>query len=492
MDTEERIMQERKEKGEALRSEGTEIYPYAYDLNATSSEVRKVFEKLKPEEHESMRNSVKVAGRLMTVRLMGKASFATIQDEDGRLQLYFKQDNLGVENYKMFKQLDLGDFVGVEGSVFKTKTGEVTIEVKSFKLLCKSLRTLPEKYHGLKDPEIRHRKRYLDLIANPEVKKTFAQRSKAIREVRSYLNEQGYLEVETPVLQPQYGGAAARPFVTKHNALNMDLYLRISPEMYLKRLLIGGFTKVYDINKNFRNEGIDFDHNPEFTMIEWYEAYSDYNRMMDMCEEMIKRVALKVYGKQKFSFKDMEVDLSGTWERIPMTEALKKYGKVDVEKMNDQDLLKLAIEHEFDSRERTRGHLINFLFEKLVEDSLVQPTFIMDHPVEVSPLTKKHRSKPGFVERAELFMAKSEFANIYSELNDPVEQRTRLEEQETQREKDEENNYPMDEDFCEALEYGMPPAGGIGVGIDRLIMVLSENPNIREVILFPTLRPENK
>ncbi|MBN2142922.1 lysine--tRNA ligase [Candidatus Woesearchaeota archaeon] len=492
MDSEERIMHERIEKGKRLAEAGLDLYPFGFDKNASSAEIKKVYEKLPKEGRDNMKNAVKAAGRIMTVRVMGKAGFCTIQDEEGKLQLYFTRDNVGEEKYKIFKKLDIGDFIGVEGSVFRTKMGEITVDVKSFDMLSKSLRTLPEKFHGLKDPETRHRKRYLDLIANPDVKKTFVQRTKAIREIRSYLNEQGYLEVEVPVLQPQYGGAAARPFITKHNALDMNLYLKISPELYLKRLLIGGFEKVYDISKNFRNEGIDFDHNPEFTMLEWYEAYADYHKMMDMCEEMIKRIAMKVFGKQKFTFKDMEIDLSGQWERLPMTEALKKIVNVDVDSMSDEDLLSFAKQHKFDSPERTRGHLINFLFEALVEDNLVQPIFITDYPVEVSPLTKRHRSKPGFVERAELFIAKSEFANMYSELNDPLEQRKRLEEQEKQRAHDEENNYPMDEDFCEALEYGMPPAGGIGVGIDRLIMLLSENPSIREVILFPTLRSENK
>jgi lysyl-tRNA synthetase class 2 len=492
MDTETRIITERKEKGEKLLKQGTEIYPYGYDKNATSSEIKKVYESLKHEESMTARESVKVAGRLMTCRLMGKAAFANLQDEEGIIQLYFKQDNVGAEKYAIFKTLDLGDIIGAEGVVFRTKTGELTVEVKGFELLSKSIRPMPEKFHGLKDPELRHRKRYLDLISNPEVKHTFHTRSKAIREIRNYLSEQGYMEVETPILQPQYGGAAARPFITKHNALNINLYLKISPELYLKRLLVGGFEKVFDMNKNFRNEGIDFDHNPEFTMLEWYEAYADYNKMMDMCEELIKRVAIKVYGKQKFTFREMEIDLSGKWERIPMIDAIKKYGGLDVTKMSDDELLELAEQHEFHSTEKTRGHLINFLFEALAEDKLVQPTFIIDHPVEVSPLTKKHRTKKGCVERAELFMAKSEFANMYSELNDPVEQRLRLEEQESQRQNDVEHNYPMDEDFCEALEYGMPPAGGIGIGIDRLIMVLSESANIREVILFPTLRPDNK
>jgi len=492
MDTETRIISERIEKGKKLRESGINPYPYGFDKNASSEEIKKVYDQLAPNEHDSMRNAVSIAGRIIRTRIMGKASFAHLQDEQGQIQVFFTQDNLGTEAYSLFKALDIGDIVGVGGSVFKTKTGEVTVEAKTITLLTKSIRPLPEKWHGLKDPEIRHRKRYLDLIANPEVKHTFYKRTQMVKEIRTYLAEQGYLEVEVPILQPQYGGAAARPFVTKHNALDMELYLKISPEMYLKRLLVGGFEKVFDINKNFRNEGIDFDHNPEFTMLEWYEAYADVHKMMDMCEELIKRLATRICGKQKFTFREMEIDLTGAWPRIPMIEAIKKFGDVDVEKMTDDDLLKLAEEHNFNLPDRTRGHLITFIFETLVEDKLIQPIFITEHPLEISPLVKRHRSKPGVVERAELYMGTSEFANMYSELNDPVDQRSRLEEQERQREGDVEHNYPMDEDFCEALDYGMPPAGGIGIGIDRLAMVLLETANIREVIWFPTMRPENK
>jgi lysyl-tRNA synthetase, class II len=490
MDTESRIISERKEKGEKLLKDGIDIYPYGYSKNASSSEIKKAFAELKHEEPATMREAVKVAGRLIAFRIMGKASFCQLQDEDGTIQLYIRQDTIGTEKYAIFKTLDMGDIIGAEGSIFRTKTGELTVDVKDFTFLAKSIRPLPEKFHGLKDPEIRHRKRYLDLIANPEVKRTFKLRSKACKEIRDYLGEHGYMEVETPILQPQYGGAAARPFVTKHNALNLNLYLKISPELYLKRLLVGGFEKVFDMSKNFRNEGVDFDHNPEFTMLEWYEAYTDYNKMMDMSEELIKRVAQKIYGKLIFKFREMDIDLSQKWERLPMVDAIARYGKVDVTKMSNDELMELCEKHDFNLPDKTRGHLINFLFEALAENELVQPTFIIDYPVEVSPLTKRHRSKEGFVERAELFIAKSEFANMYSELNDPVEQRTRLEEQEKQRENDVEHNYPMDDDFCEALEYGMPPAGGIGIGIDRLLMLLSETANIREVILFPTLRPE--
>jgi len=492
MDTESRILSERKEKIVKMRAGGINPFPYSYAKNATSTEIKMVYKDITHEDQNSVRNSVRVAGRLMTNRLMGKAAFANLMDEAGTIQLYFRQDTIGKDKYDLFKTLDLGDFIGVEGVVFKTKTGELTVEVKSFELLAKSLRPMPEKFHGLKDSELRYRKRYLDLISNPEMKRTFILRAKMIQEIRNYLNAHGYLEVETPILQSQYGGAAARPFTTMHNALNTNLFLRISLEPYLKKLLVGGYEKVYEMNRCFRNEGIDFDHNPEFTMIEWYEAYCDYNKMMDMSEELIKRLAVRVFGKTSFKFRDMDVDLSGKWERLPMTDALKKHAGIDVENMSDDELLAKAEEHEYHLPEKSRGHLINFLFEELVEDKLVNPIFIIDHPVEVSPLTKRHRSKQGFVERAELFIAKSEIANMYSELNDPDEQRKRLEEQESQRKGDVEHNYPMDEDFCESLEYGMPPAGGIGIGIDRIFMILSEMPSIREIIFFPTLRPENR
>jgi len=492
MDTETRILNERKEKIEKLKQQGINPFPYTYAKNASSAEIKMVYKDLQHEEHDTVRNSVKVAGRLVTNRVMGKAAFANIMDEAGQLQLYFRQDTIGKEMYDLFKTLDIGDFIGVDGSVFKTKTGELTVDVKNFELLNKSLRPMPEKFHGLKEPEIRYRKRYLDLIANPEVKKIFILRSKVIQEIRNYLNSQSYLEVETPILQQQYGGAAAKPFITKHNALNTNLFLRISLEPYLKRLLVGGFERVYEIGKCFRNEGIDFDHNPEFTMIEWYEAYADYNRMMDMTEELVKRLALRIFGKTKITFREMEIDLAGKWERLPMKDALKKHADIDVDSMSDDELLEMAENHNYHLPEKTRGHLINFLFEEIVQEKLVNPTFIIDHPIEISPLTKKHRAKPGCVERAELFIAKAEIANMYSELNDSAEQRARLEEQENQRKDDEEHNYPMDEDFCEALDYGMPPAGGIGIGIDRIFMILSEMPSIREVIFFPTLRPETK
>lgn len=492
MDTESRILNERREKVAALIKQGVNPYPYSFKRNTNAAELKKAYSHLAAEERDNSEKRFMIAGRLMTIRIMGKAAFANIMDASGTLQLYIRQDIVGEQSYALFKSIDLGDFIGVEGTVFKTRTNELTIEVKRLELLSKSMRPLPEKFHGLKDPELRYRKRYLDLISNPESKRIFVLRAKMIREFRKYLNEQEYVEVETPILQAQYGGAAAKPFITRHNALNTNLFLRISPEPYLKRLLVAGFERVYDMNKNFRNEGIDFDHNPEFTMIEWYEAYSDYNRMMDMCEEVIKRAATNVFGKMVFKFRDMEINLDGNWPRIPMVEALKRYADVDVDAMGDDDLLELAERHQYHLPERTRGHLINFLFEELVEDKLINPTFIIDQPVEISPLTKRHRSKAGCVERAELFMAKSEIANIYSELNDSAEQRARLEEQERQRKQDEEHNYPMDEDFCESLEYGMPPAGGIGIGVDRVFMILSETSSIREVILFPTLRPENR
>ncbi|MBW2998485.1 lysine--tRNA ligase [Candidatus Woesearchaeota archaeon] len=425
----------------------------------------------------------------MTVRNMGKAAFFNLQDQDGTIQIYIRKDDVG-ESYKVFKKCDLGDFVGIKGECFKTKTGELSIRARDFTLLTKAIRPLPEKYHGIKDTEIKYRKRYLDLITNPESREIFIKRSKMISAIREFLNEKGFLEVETPVLHTIYGGAAAKPFTTHHNELNMDLFLRISPELYLKRLLVGGFEKVYDINKNFRNEGIDTTHNPEFTMMEVYQAYADYNDMMHLLEQMYEYVALKVLGTTKIKFKDQEIDVKAPWDRITMAEAIKKYAKIDVLNMSADELMAFIKENniEFDKEERW-GNMITVIYEELCEDKFINPTFILDHPLESTPLCKTHRDDDRLIERFEPMCMGMELANAYSELNDPIQQRKLLEDQQRQLAKGDEEANPLDEDFIQAIEQGMPPAGGLGVGIDRMLMLLLGQESIRDIIFFPTMKP---
>lgn len=479
------LLDERLAKLAEIRAMGINPYPYSFSKTDNARDIVAKFGALKPEQKSGV--NVNVAGRIMLLRRMGKATFVHIADESGKVQVYFRFDDLGELQYALVKKLDLGDIIGVRGSVFRTKMGEVTVYAQGLNLLTKGIRGLPDKYHGLKDVELRYRKRYLDLITNPEIKGTFVMASKIISEIRNFFNERGFVEVQTPILQPLYGGANARPFMTNHHELHMPLYLRISPELYLKRLIVGGFEKVYDINKNFRNEGIDRSHNPEFMMLEWYEAYTDYSYQMRQFEELVSSVAKKVLGTAKIKYQGKVIDLTPPWGCLTMVDAIKEYAGIDVNALSDAELRKLVTNYNLDVPEESRGFIINALFEELVESKLAGPVFIINHPVEVSPLTKISRSDPRLVERFEPFVAGMEIGNGYSELNDPVDQRRRFEDQQKHRDVDVEA-HPMDEDFLEAIEYGMPPTGGVGLGIDRLIMLLADQPCIRDVILFPTMK----
>lgn len=434
--------------------------------------------------------TVSVAGRLVSKRIMGKASFGHILDTDGKIQCYFSRDDMGEGEYQDFKKWDIGDIVGLTGVVFKTKTGETTVHVHSAELLSKSLLALPEKYHGLKDTELRYRMRYVDLIANPEVKDVFVKRSQIITTIRQFLNEKGFIEVETPILNTLAGGANARPFITHHNTLDIDMYLRIATELHLKRCIVGGFDKVYEIGRQFRNEGMDTRHNPEFTTIEFYQAYADYKDMMDVTEQIYERVANTVCGTLKINYQGKELDFTTPWERLTMVEAVKKYTGMDFDNDNLADLIKKANEKGLDLDENTSwGKALYEVFDNFVEDKLVGPVFIMDYPVEVSPLAKRKASDKRITERFEFFICGSEGGNAFSELNDPIDQRSRFEQQMIAKAGGDEEAQPYDEDFCTALEYGMPPTGGVGIGIDRMVMVFTDSPSIRDVLLFPTMRP---
>lgn len=434
--------------------------------------------------------TVTVAGRLMSMRDMGKASFADVRDLKGRIQIYVKIDDVGAEGYEAFGKLDIGDIVGVTGFVFRTRRGEISIHASAVTLLSKSLKPLPEKWHGLKDTELRYRQRYVDLIVNPEVKRAFEVRSAIIKEIRSYLDKNEYMEVETPVLHVIPGGAAAKPFITKHNALNIQMYLRIALELHLKRLIVGGFEKVYEIGRVFRNEGISPRHNPEFTLLELYEAYTDYYGMMDLTENLIRAVAHNVLGNTVIMYGDVEIDLDKPFARLTMVEAVRQYGNVDFDKVTTlKEARELAKEHDIHFEERhKKGDILNLFFERYAEEHLIQPTFIMDHPVEISPLAKKKPNNPDYTERFELFIVGREHANAFSELNDPIDQRERFTEQVKLREQGDDEAAMMDEDFLNALEYGMPPTGGLGIGIDRLVMLLTNSASIRDVLLFPTMK----
>jgi len=484
------VIKDRYRKLDEIRKKGINPYPYSFNKKNNSDEIVKKYEKLKP--GESTKDNVSIAGRVMAVRRMGKLTFSHVYDEAGKIQIILKEDD-SKNNYDLFKLFDIGDIIGVEGNVLKTKTGETTVEVKKLQLLCKSLYPLPEKYHGIQDQELKYRRRYLDLMMNPEKKKVFATRAKIISTIREFLDSRGFFEVETPVLQTIYGGANAKPFRTHHNALNFDMYLRISPELHLKRLIVGGFDKVYEICKNFRNEGMDKTHNPEFTELEFYWAYTDYKDMMKIFEELWAFVAKKVLGTTEIEYQGAKIDLKPPWKRLPMIDALKEYAKIDVSKMSDDELKDLANTYSLQiAGDLTRGTVIAALFEKLVEDKLMAPVFIIDHPKETSPLTKVHRSNPALIERFEPYINGWEVGNAYSELNDPVEQRKRLNEQEKLLRAGFEEAQPMDEDFVRAIEYGMPPCGGVGIGLDRMIMLFTNSPTIRDVIFFPTMKPENK
>lgn len=482
------LMQIRRDKLNKLKEEGKDPFEITkFNRTHTSKQIVENYDELEGKD-------VTVAGRLMAKRIMGKASFCHIQDGDGRIQSYVSINELGEESYKQFKEDDIGDIIGITGFVFKTKTGEISIHAKEVTLLSKSLRPLPEKYHGLKDTDLRYRQRYVDLIMNPEVKDTFLKRVQILQEIKNILNEKGYLEVETPILNTIAGGAAARPFITHHNTLDMDMYLRIANELYLKRLIVGGFDKVYEMGRMFRNEGMDIKHNPEFTNIELYSAYEDYNDMMDITEEIISKVALKVLGTTKITYQGTEIDLTPSWKRISMIDAIKEVTGVDFNTIETAEDAKKAAEDlhvELDELKLTRGEIINQVFEAKVEETLIQPTFIYDYPVEVSPLTKRKPSDPRLTERFEVFIGAREYGNAYSELNDPIDQYERFKKQVEARDAGDEEANMMDDDFINALEYGMPPTGGLGIGVDRLVMLLTDSASIRDVLLFPTMKPLN-
>ncbi|MEK4460299.1 MULTISPECIES: lysine--tRNA ligase [unclassified Paenibacillus] len=484
------LLQIRRAKLDELRALGIDPFGRKYIRTAEAGVLLNKYDSLTKEELEEKNIEVSIAGRIMAKRVMGKASFAHIQDLSGRIQIYVRQDTVPESKYKAFGILDLGDIVGVKGVLFKTKTGETTIKVLDIEVLSKSLYPLPEKYHGLKDVELRYRQRYVDLVMNPEVQKTFITRSRIIQSMRRYLDSLGYLEVETPTLHSIAGGAAAKPFVTHHNALDMQLYMRIAIELHLKRLIVGGMEKVYEIGRVYRNEGISTRHNPEFTMIELYEAYADYKDIMQLTENMVAHIAQEVLGTQHIQYQGQEVDLTPQWRRVSMVDAVKEVTGVDFSvQMSNEEAHRLAKEHKVSVEPHmTFGHILNAFFEQFVEETLIQPTFITGHPVEISPLAKKNEQDPRFTDRFELFVVAREHANAFTELNDPIDQRQRFEAQLLEREHGNDEAHEMDDDFIRALEYGMPPTGGLGIGIDRLVMLLTDAPSIRDVLLFPHMR----
>ena len=483
-----RLMQIRREKLEELQKEGKDPYKITkFNRTNTAGEIKANYEKFEQKD-------VTVAGRIIAKRIMGKASFCTIQDSDGKIQSYISINDLGEESYKEFKTWDIGDIIGITGFVFKTRTEEISVHAKSAILLSKSLRPLPEKFHGLKDVDLRYRQRYVDLIMNPEVKETFIKRTQIINEIRNILNEKGYLEVETPILNTISGGATARPFVTHHNTLDIDMYLRIATELNLKRLIVGGYDKVYEIGRIFRNEGMDIRHNPEFTSIEFYAAYQDYHDMMDITEEIFQRCSMKVCGTTKITYQGTEIELGGKWKRISMIDSIKEVTGVDFNTINtDEEAVSLAKERniEIPNGKETRGNVISLFFDEYVEKTLIQPTFIYDYPIEISPLAKKCKDDPRLTQRFEAFIGGREYGNAFSELNDPIDQYERFKEEIRARENGDDEAGMMDEDFVNALEYAMPPTGGEGIGIDRLVMLLTDSASIRDVLLFPTMKPLN-
>ncbi len=475
----------RRDKLNALIEAGKNPFEITkYDVDTTSAEIKADYEKYEDKE-------VALAGRIMSRRVMGKASFAGLEDGEGRIQLYVRRDEVGEDVYADFKKWDVGDIIGVKGRVFKTQTGEISIHATSIILLAKSLLPLPEKFHGLKDTDTRYRQRYVDLIVNPEVKDTFIKRSKILKEIRDYLDSKGFLEVDTPILTPFEIGATARPFMTHHNTLDMDMYLRIETELYLKRLIVGGMNRVYEVGRIFRNEGMDTKHNPEFTTIELYQAYTDYKGMMDLVEELYKLLAVKICGSEKITYQGIEIDM-GHWERLTMAEAVKKYAGVDYYEWNsDEQARAVAKEKHVEvPADATKGTVLIELFDAYVEDKLIQPTFIYDYPVENSPLAKRKPTEPAFTERFEYFINCTEYGNAFSELNDPIDQKERFEYQVAlKKAQDPDTKAQVDYDYVTALEYGLAPTGGLGFGIDRLVMLLTDSPSIRDVLLFPTMKP---
>lgn len=483
------LIKQRLEKAKELKEKGMNLFKYNYDKKQTINEIQIKYKEVKQEET----GYVQTAGRLMIKRLHGKSGFADLKDETGEIQLYFRKDFVGDEKFSLFKKIDIGDIIGVEGTLFRTKTGELTIVVKKYELLTKSFRPLPEKFHGLQDKELRYRRRYVDLIVNDDVKKTFKKRSKIISSIRRYMEKNDYMEVETPVLQDIYGGANATPFVTKHKTLDKNFYLRIALETYLKRLIVGGFEKVYEIGKVFRNEGIDRKHNPEFTLMEYYAAYKDLYDMLDYTENLIKYIVQTLdYNLELVKYGENNIDFSGNWTRLSMKEAIKKYADIDVDEKSKEDLRNIIKKEDEDSKIENwkKGNLIYRIFELFVEENLIDPTFIVDFPIEVSPLAKKKRENEEgeFVERFELFINGWEIANAFSELNDPQEQRDRFQKQEKQYLDGDEEAQRMDDDFVRSLAYAMPPTGGVGIGIDRIVMLLTNSKSIKEVIFFPHLK----
>ena len=482
------LIQIRKDKLRELQEQGKNPYEITkYNRTNSAGEIKANYEKFEQKD-------VSVAGRIIAKRIMGKASFCTILDSDEKIQSYVSINDLGEEAYKEFKTWDIGDIIGITGFVFKTRTEEISVHAKEVKLLSKSLRPLPEKFHGLKDVDLRYRQRYVDLIMNPEVKETFKKRSQIISEIRKILDEKGYLEVETPVLNTISGGATARPFITHHNTLDIDMYLRIALELNLKRLIVGGYDKVYEIGRVFRNEGMDIRHNPEFTELELYAAYEDFNDMMDITEELFQKCAMKVCGTTKINYQGTEIELGGKWKRITMIDSIKDVCGVDFNTIKtDEEAVALAKERniEIPAGKETRGNIISLFFDEYVEETLVQPTFIYEYPIEISPLAKKSTKDPRMVERFEAFIGGREYGNAFSELNDPIDQYERFKEEIKARENGDDEAGMMDEDYVNALEYGMPPTGGLGIGIDRFIMLLTDNASIRDVLLFPTMKPLN-
>ena len=485
----------RREKRDKLVELGLDAFGQRYDREDFAKDIKEKYADVDHDAFENMEDTAKVAGRIMFIRKMGKASFFTIQDKTGSIQVYISINDIGEDSYNLFKTADIGDIVGVYGKVMKTKTGEVTIKCLEYTHLVKALRPLPEKFHGLTDKEERYRRRYVDLIMNEESKKVALMRPRIIRCIQNFLDNRGFVEVETPLLTTLLTGASARPFVTHHNAQDLDMYLRIALELNLKRLLVGGMESVYEIGRTFRNEGMDPQHNPEFTLMEVYQAYSDLDGMMELTESMYKTIAQEVCGKTTFHYLGHDIDLAGEWKRVSMTDAIKEKVGIDFKAIDNLDeCLKLAEEHniELEEHEKAYGHIINKFFEKYVEETLIEPTFLYGHPIEISPLTKKDPEDPRFTQRFELFISGHECANAYTELNDPDDQLERFEAQLTEKELGNDEANDIDMDFIEALEYGMPPAGGIGYGIDRLIMLFTEQESIRDVLLFPTMKEKNR
>jgi lysyl-tRNA synthetase class 2 len=492
MDETSEQMEVRRQKLLKLRESGQALYPNDFKPGHLTSEIVAEYGALSEEQLGGLQNEFSVAGRIMGIRSFGKASFFHVQDRKGKLQIYVRRDRLGDEGYGLFEQLDLGDIVGVWGRLFRTKTKELTIEAKGLRLLSKCLRPMPEKWHGLADVEARYRQRYVDLMVNREVKELFQKRSRIIRIIRKFFEERDFLEVETPMMQSIPGGAAARPFITHHNALNMDLYLRVAPELFLKRLLVGGLERVFELNRNFRNEGISVRHNPEFTMLEFYQAYATYDELMELTQELFTTIANETAGSLKIGYGDYEIDLKTPWRRLSLADSIAEYGGAERRQLDNSEGLRALAQAKGLKLEPdlSYGKLLVEVFEKLVEPQLIQPTFITGYPLEVSPLARKNEKNPALVDRFELYIGGRELANAFSELNDPVDQRERFEKQAAARNAGDEEAHAFDEDYVRALEYGMPPAAGEGIGIDRLVMLFTASASIRDVILFPLLRPE--